>query len=73
MMNSQNARKRTTNSERARAFASARPPTLGRALLEILRVARQDLDDVVSAAFDAAGEIAGAKARQDGVVDDRDG
>src|SRR5262245_44440022 len=45
--------------------------TLLGALLPILCVARQNLNDVVDPAGDAAGEISGLETRQDGILNDQ--
>ena len=61
---------RTIVNEPSPSYGRTATP-LCRPALEILRVAGENLHEVVDAALDAAGEIAGAKARQDGVVDDQ--
>src|SRR5262245_40698778 len=50
-------------------LVAARAP--GGALLEFLGVAREHLDDVVGAALHAAGDVIGAKARENCVLDDQ--
>ena len=56
--------------EQAYSFATARSGiALCGASLEIVRVARKDLDNIVDTALDAACKISRAEAWQDGMVD----
>src|SRR5215813_12384662 len=59
--------------EGGKILGSAWPLPLGGTPLEILSVARQDLDQIVDSALDPTGHIAGAKPGQDGILDDQAG